>query len=123
MFYIWNQSNAISLSKKQDLLVWTWNKESGEVKVKEAYDALINRNLEYDSKWWYSLIWKVRAPLKLILFLWLILKNKVLTGENFRIRGGIGPSVCPLCLQAEETIQHLVVDCDISREIWKEVCS
>jgi len=34
--------NAIALSNNPDSLVWSWNKEDGVVKVKEAYDALVS---------------------------------------------------------------------------------
>jgi len=43
-------------------------------------------------------------------------------GEKYRSSGWYGPSVCNLCLQAQESIQHLFVDCDIFEVIWKEVC-
>jgi len=98
------KQNAIDLTNEPDRLVWTWNMADGVVTVKEAHNALVHLADVEDHKWWYSLIWKIKVPIKIILFMWLSLNNKVLTGENFRRRGGIGPSVCPLCLNNEETI-------------------
>lgn len=54
--------------------------------------------------------------------MWLCLYNKVLTGEKYRKRGGIGPSVCLLCLNSEETVQHLFVECPIAQELWFLIC-
>jgi hypothetical protein len=31
--------------------------------------------------------------------------------------------VCHLCLRSDETTQHLLVDCEVTQYIWKEVCS
>jgi len=106
--------NAITLSKKPDLLVWTWNNSDGMVKVKEAYHALIAQTMEDEVRWWHTIIWKVKAPVKIIMFMWLCLKNRVLNRLRGRLRGGIGPSICHLCLINEESIQHLVVDCGTS---------
>jgi hypothetical protein len=36
-------------------------------------------------------------------------------------RGGIGPSVCPLCLNNEESTEHLLISCEVSQHIWQEV--
>lgn len=33
-------------------------------------------------------------------------------------RGLTQPNVCPLCDQEQETIQHLLVSCVFSREVW-----
>jgi hypothetical protein len=95
--------SGITLSNAPDTLAWIWNKENGTVTVKEAYKALTYLSVVEDCKWWYSIIWKIQAPSKITLFMWLCLENKVLIGENFRKRGGIGPSACPLCLNNEES--------------------
>jgi len=69
------EQNAISLANKPDRLVWSWNKEDGMIKVKKVYDALVNHELYDEQKWWFSLIWKVKVPLKQIYFVRLCLKN------------------------------------------------
>jgi hypothetical protein len=53
--------------------------------------------------------------------MWLCIKDCILTGINYQKRGGIGPSVCALCLKDEETVMHLFVDCQISQLIWADV--
>jgi hypothetical protein len=40
-------------------------------------------------------------------------------GENLRRRGWEGPYRCPLCLHTEETIDHLLINCDFSKEVWR----
>jgi len=46
-----------------------------------------------------------------------------MTGESYRKRGGIGPSVCHLCLRDEESIKHLFAECEEALDIWKGVCN
>jgi hypothetical protein len=44
--------------------------------------------------------------------------NKALTWDNLRKRGFIGPSICVLCLQQEESKEHLFNECCYSQQIW-----
>jgi hypothetical protein len=53
--------------------------------------------------------------------MWLCLKDCIPTGVNYKKRGGIGPSVCSLCLRDEETTSHVFVHCETSQYIWKGI--
>jgi hypothetical protein len=55
---------------------------------------------------------------KIKIFQWLILHNRILTWENLRKRGFIGPSRCHLCQAKEETMNHLLDECTYTTEIW-----
>lgn len=63
-------------------------------------------------------IWSVRCPLKIRVFLWLIEKNVLLTWDNLQRRGWVGPSICTLCGNEEETIKHITLRCDSVRSLW-----
>lgn len=69
------------------------------------------------------MVWKAEAPPKVKFFSWLLLKGKVLTAENLKKRGILGPSRCPNCCQAEETMQHLFIDCQVAVKCWKDMAS
>ena len=60
-------------------------------------------------------MWKWSAPLKIGLFLWLDLADKVLTWDNFTKSGGIGPNICVLCLSKGESINHIFVHFSLRR--------
>lgn len=47
--------------------------------------------------WWYKTLWKWNFLLKIKLFGWLALENKILTGDNYIKRGGVGPIFCLMC--------------------------
>eukprot|EP00253_Pinus_taeda_P022180 PITA_22180 len=71
----------------------------------------------------WRIIWKSEAIPKIKFFIWLLLKGKVLTAENLKKRGIIGPSRCPNCCSAEETIQHLFLDCPFAKRCWIKLSS
>lgn len=56
----------IHLSEAKDELVWSFNTSGGRYSTKLGYDVQ-NFNLE-DGPWWSKKIWKIKAPLKGILF-------------------------------------------------------
>jgi hypothetical protein len=45
-------------------------------------------------------------------------ENKILTWENLTKRGMIGPSRCVMCGDKEETLNHLLVECHFTKDIW-----
>jgi len=102
-YFMMLRSSRVACSTEEDSLVWTWNQSNGTISVKLVYDALVTQNLLVDHVWWHKAIWKLQVPVKIILFVWLCFHDCILTGENYRCRGGIGPSVCSLCLNDEET--------------------
>jgi hypothetical protein len=40
-------------------------------------------------------------------------------GRKPQKRGWEGPYRCPLCCHSEETIDHLLINCDFSKEVWR----
>lgn len=53
--------------------------------------------------------------------MWNILENKIPTGTYLKKRAFLGPTWCVLCLQEEETTQHLFLSCPTTRNIWTQV--
>jgi hypothetical protein len=70
------------------------------------------------SVFWYCEIWDWMLPLKIKLFVWLLLEKKILTWENLSKRGFEGPSRCVLCGINEENTNHLFVECRFTKDIW-----
>ena len=68
-------------------------------------------------------IWKTAIPEKIKIFLWLAMKNKILTAENLKKRGWEHPSSCVLCGKEDETVSHLFLSCQFSRQMWSSVRS
>lgn len=64
-------------------------------------------------------IWKLRAPLKTRVFLWLVLKNKILTWDILQRRNWQGPGRFPLFLESSESSNHIFVECHFTKEVWR----
>jgi hypothetical protein len=56
-------------------------------------------------------------------FIWIMVHGKLLMTENIQKQGIVGPSRCPLCAKALQTMQHLFFDCSFSKKIGTIVCS
>ena len=73
-----------------------------------AYDAYFLGTIRF-APW--KRIWKSWAPMKCKLFIWLATNNRRWTSDRLAKRGLPHPAACPLCDQADETIQHILVSC------------
>jgi hypothetical protein len=51
------------------------------------------------------------------MFKWLVLHNQILTLENLMKRRFIGPSHFHICLDKEETTNHLLDECNYTTKI------
>jgi hypothetical protein len=115
------KSSGITLNNTNDKIVWSWNKAMGTITANLAYQSISNNYHKERTRWWFKSIWKVNIPSKITCFMWLCLKDCIITGANYRKQGGIGPSVCSLCLKDEETTSHLFIHCETTQFIWKEI--
>jgi hypothetical protein len=100
-------SSGIELNNEKDRLMWSWDTKKGQVNAKQAYKVQVLEDMEEETKYWYSEIWNWQLPLKVKLFIWLLLEQRILTWENLNKRGIFGPSICVLCGNSEETVSHL----------------
>jgi ribonuclease HI len=101
-----------------DILRWG-HSTTGNFSVKEAHYLQGNyQNHDKESIW--NKVWSPALWPKVSTFLWLTVHNRVLTWDNLRKRGFIGPSICTLCQQQEETMEHLFNRCHYSQWIWDQ---
>jgi hypothetical protein len=68
-------------------------------------------------------IWKTSAPPKVRYFFWLVMHGRCWTAER-RFKHGLQDSaVCIICDQSSETMDHLIIGCTFSREVWSILLS
>jgi hypothetical protein len=110
---------GIYLSEDQaDCLLWSGGDGSGTFSVKNCYNAIISsHNLPVIQGWKLSL-WKHRVQLKIILFFWLAVENRILTWDILQAKGWIGPGLCILCKHNVEDNPHLFIHCPYTKEVW-----
>lgn len=112
---------GISLNDEPDTLLWTGGDASGIPSVKNIYAALLNiKNPVLDLSW-RSQVWKWRVPLKHKLFVWLAGMKRILTWDTLRLKGWEGPGFCSLCRRAQEDIQHLLIHCEFTKDVWSRL--
>lgn len=63
-------------------------------------------------------LWKIKIPLKIRVFLWLVCNNKVLTRVNLVRRGWSG-STDYVFFRKEKITRDLFLKCTYIKEIWK----
>ncbi|KAK8568178.1 hypothetical protein V6N12_006738 [Hibiscus sabdariffa] len=67
------------------------------------------------------MIWSLRVPQRLRIFLWLTLKGRLMTNaERFR-RSLCSHTICPCCQSTDESVLHVLRDCSHALEVWNRL--
>lgn len=107
----------IPLSGK-DTLRWspTYN---GQFSVKSDYKCIVKEIYggEASNFPWKSL-WKLDVPQKIKHFLWKCMNDCVSVRSKLARYVDSISNVCPLCEHEEETINHLFIDCEVTKRLW-----
>lgn len=104
---------------QMDELIWRWTAE-GSYSAKSVYHILVGGGL---TRWEFHVIWRFSIPQSVKFFLFLLLKNKLLTREVLIRRSfNCADQSCPMCdSETLETTMHRFSQCHHSREIWHKV--
>ena len=73
---------GIRLSTHIDSLVWDFNKKDGSISAKLVYDCIVNSFSPSYGNQLHSLLWSSAIPRKIGCFIWLVLRNKILTWDK-----------------------------------------
>ncbi|KAK3220416.1 hypothetical protein Dsin_014386 [Dipteronia sinensis] len=101
-----------------DTLAWTFC-ANGMFSVKSFRRGLEDPLIESCS--YHSLIWQGICPPKIEIFVWQLLRGRVIVRKVLQ-EFGYGPTpslLCPICNEGEETIDHLFLLCPWSWKLWK----
>lgn len=89
-------------------VAWMWELH-GCFSTSSAYKALHHSRITCT---YHKKLWKIRAPPKVRIFLWVMLQDKLLTKENLIKKGCHSVQGCALCESNEpETVLHLMWSC------------
>lgn len=111
---------APSSRGKEDSFIWDPN--GGSYSVKEGYKAL-QAQTALNNWQYHKSVWKIESLPKIKFFNWTLLHGKLLTAENLKKKGIQGPSICFMCKNSEESLNHLFIECPIASVCWKQIAS
>jgi hypothetical protein len=111
---------------QEDFIGWQGTKD-GIYSVKSGYQAVIewqdsqdtrpsSSNMGESNRW--KKLWKLHVPPKQTHFLWRILNNALPVKENLTKRGVRCNPLCSLCNEKIETIDHIFLKCEWTRQVW-----
>jgi hypothetical protein len=81
--------------------------------VKSHYLAMIHNEVPNINR----CLWKLKAPLRVKIFLWYLQRGVILTKDNLIMRNWQGSRQCVFC-HKDETIQHLFFECRLAHMVW-----
>eukprot|EP00253_Pinus_taeda_P015168 PITA_15168 len=98
-----------------------WDPSGTNYSIKAGYSYLSSK--EFPTAVWAQrkILKRAEAIPKIKFFMWTLLHGKILTAENLRKRGFFGPSRCPNCQTAEESLQHLFISCPFAAHCWNNI--
>jgi hypothetical protein len=56
-----------------------------------------------------------------VFFVWITALGKILTQDNLRKRNVVVVEWCYMSKKSEEFIDHLLLHCDVAREVWSYI--
>jgi hypothetical protein len=66
------------------------------------------------------IMWKIRVPPRIHIFLWLLTNNKTLTRDNLTKRINVDDKSCLFCKEYE-FVHHLFFGCCVAHLMWEHV--
>ncbi|XP_010468497.1 PREDICTED: uncharacterized protein LOC104748579 [Camelina sativa] len=110
----------------EDFYSWKFNK-SGEFSVKSAYwlashstnqHIRLEANQQPSTNALKAQVWKVHTDPKIKVFLWKLLSGALPVTAALKSKGMKVEDTCQICGAEEETINHVLFSCSLSRQIW-----
>jgi hypothetical protein len=91
--------NSVTLSETRDSVQWVLEK-SGAFSTSSLYNELTFTGF---SNRWLMNVWKTKVPLKIRIFLWKVINDKIQSAEQLKKRNWPGSVACKLCGMLEST--------------------
>jgi hypothetical protein len=120
-------SLGISPGSQDDRLIWAGTK-NGEFSVRSAYYLEVERrsrslgtgSLPASANPFWKVIWKLKVPRAVQVFLWWGCNNILPTKEKLFHRKVVSDPFCPLCGTEVKTAGHFLCRCEWSTGVWAE---
>jgi hypothetical protein len=98
-----------------DRVSWLLTK-SGFFAVKSMYSFLVAKKVNFP----FKALWTLKLSLRIKVFCWLAIKNRILTKENLKKKEWKRVELCEFC-DDHETQEHLFFPCPLAKYVWSVV--
>ncbi|KAL0905983.1 hypothetical protein M5K25_024439 [Dendrobium thyrsiflorum] len=105
-----NLASFSILNAASECLTWKLQKARFAVYISEFYKG-------EEPVFWSKYIWHKHFALKYSIYAWLALKGGLKTADVLYKRNIIIEQTCPLCFAQQETIDHILFECDYSYSV------
>ena len=115
----------ISPTRQHDAMVWLGT-SNGVFSVKSVYHMAKskteecngnNSNQNLSTQLWKR-VWHVKGPSVVRVFLWMACLNILPIKLNLHKRGIVKDSLCPICKQEGESVEHILWTCELARDVY-----
>jgi hypothetical protein len=103
----------------EDSLWWVLSKR-GVFKVETFFYSLTSAG---SIRFPWKSVWRTQAPPRAAFFVWTAALGKILTEDNLRKQHVIVINQCCMCKKIEETVDHLLLHCDVASVLWNSLFS
>ena len=100
-----------------DQMRWKW-KPNGAFDIWSYYNKLKDSP---STVFTWKAIWRAKAPRRVSFFVWCVAWNKILKGDNLRLRRLDFVDWCIMCRHCGETVDHLLLHCEMAYRLWSFV--
>ena len=112
---VWDLVEEVQLSPGiPDKLCWRWSSDQ-EYSAASAYGAMFVGSARPPGA---KLLWKTAAPPRVKFFFWLVVHRQCWTAARRKQHGLQDSDDCIMCAQAVEMMDHIILGCVLSRQIW-----
>eukprot|EP00253_Pinus_taeda_P015299 PITA_15299 len=113
------ESRKVKVREGKDII--RWGKSTKRTfTVREAYYLTDQQAASERTQEW-KIFWGKNWWPKVTIFAWLVANHKILNWDKLQQKGFNGPSKCHLCNREPKTQEHLLIHCDYTRTLWREM--
>jgi hypothetical protein len=109
-------ASEICFSEEPDQMIWQFS-STGRYSVQTLYAVVNDRGVR---QIFTPVVWKIKVPPRIHIFLWLFARNKLLTRDNLAKRRKLDDQSCLFCSD-NESVHHLFFYCCVARQMWYNI--
>ena len=105
----------------EDSMIWGAS-QTGKFTIKSAFELVERHRWEEEHPKWKA-VWKWSGSERVKTFLWLAMKEKLLTNTERARRHMCDSTTCNHCHMEPETVLHVLRDCRYATQVWMGLVS